>query len=1500
MSPPAEQAIRFCSTSDGFRIAFAASGDGPPLVKAANWLSHLEFDWNSPVWRPWLRELSRDHRLVRYDERGCGLSDRTVEEFSLDAWVRDLEAVVDALELERFPLLGISQGGPIAIAYAARHPERVSRLILYGSYPCGRAHRQLSDRERVEREVMIRMIEVGWGKDHSAFRQVFTSLFLPDATPEQTRWFNELQRVSTSPENASRMVRTFDHLDVRALAPRLTLMTLVLHAKGDLRVPFEAGRQLASLIPGSRFVPLEGRNHILLESEPAWHRFLAEVRSFLGVPAEAPAPSGTRRRRIEALLDEALDLAVGDRAELLARECRGDPELRREVESLLAAAERSGVTAHLAGRLVGPAAGPAVPIPAVAQYEVMERIGGGGMGVVYRALDRRLQRHVALKFLPPVLSDDAELKRRFLQEATAIAALDHPNVCTIFEVAEPEAGRLVIVMPYYDGETLKAKIARGPLPPAQAIDYALQIVAGLAHAHAAGVVHRDIKPANVIVTPDERVKILDFGVAKVAAAKGGLTRTGAVLGTLAYMSPEQACGDPIDHRTDLWAVGAVLYEMVAGRQPFAADSMEALFYAIQWRDPAPLSALRPQVSPALEALIHRLLEKDPARRCQDARALLGELERLRAEVSAAPAELRPEAERSRSQAPLVGRSAELARLSDLFRAACRGERRLVFVAGEPGIGKSSLVDLFLRRVGGRGPVRSARGGCLDQRGAGEPYLPCLEAIGRLCRGPEGGEVIAALERYAPTWLAQMPSLLEGERLEAVQRRAFAATRGRMLREMLEFLDAITVERPLLLLLEDLHWSDPSTLDLLTAIARRPEPAQLLVLGTYRPGDASEDLVRLTRTLVAEGLAAELALEVWTEPEARAYLAARCAPGALSSDVADLLLRRTGGHPLFMRSLLDDWQERAALVRDGGDRGPEADLGLLARTVPASLRASIEQRLDGLPPADREVLEAASVAGSDFEAATVAAALGLEEEAVEATLARLTRPGWVIAQGTTEWADGTLTARYGFGHHLHQELLYARLPLSRRIRLHERIGRRLEAAHREHPAARATVLALHFSIARDDARAVRYLKHAAEQAVGRSAYREAVGHLEAALEILRRRSDLPDASRTELELQRLLGPALLVTRGWGDPLAERAYDRARALSELLDDSRQLGKVLYGLAYLHEIRGDYSRSQSLIEERLRLSLMAEDPAAVIESHELLSCSLLHQGSFDAALRHARVGLDLAAGGRPDAFVASLGEHAGVACLYWAALALWFLGKPDEAVVLALRAIESCGDAEHGYMLALAELQAARLFQHRREPARAAEHAERAFVIAERQGYPYQQEFARTLLGWADVMAGRIPAGLDRLRLGLEGQSALGAGMERPYSLGLLADALSHAGDPAAAEARIGEALALPELRERSFFWEAELRRLRGMLLLRGGRTGAAEASLRQAVRSAAGQGARSLELRAAVALCELHRTTGVAPDAPEHLREVLGGFTEGFDAPDLREARATLEAESAPAP
>ena len=285
-----EQHIHFCKTEDGVSIAYAAVGQGPTLVKAANWLSHLEYDWTSPVWRHWLEGLSRHHRFLRYDERGCGLSDWDIDDFSLDAWVQDLEAVVEASGLDRFPLLGLSQGGPIAIAYAVRHPEKVSHLILHGTYVLGRLRRQPSEEQLREIEVFNELISLGWGKSNPAFRQVFATMFMPEASGEQLHWFNELQRVSSTPENAVKIRRTFSTIDVSDLAPKLDVPTLILHCKNDAVIPFEQGRFLATLIPGSRFVPLESNNHILLADEPAWAQFLEEVYDFLGVaggPAEA-------------------------------------------------------------------------------------------------------------------------------------------------------------------------------------------------------------------------------------------------------------------------------------------------------------------------------------------------------------------------------------------------------------------------------------------------------------------------------------------------------------------------------------------------------------------------------------------------------------------------------------------------------------------------------------------------------------------------------------------------------------------------------------------------------------------------------------------------------------------------------------------------------------------------------------------------------------------------------------------------------------------------------------------------------------------------------------------------------------------------------------------------------------------------------------------------------------------------------------------------------------
>jgi eukaryotic-like serine/threonine-protein kinase len=582
-----EQQIHFCTTADGVRIAYATVGEGPPLVKAANWLSHLEFDWRSPVWRHLLREFARDHTFIRYDERGNGLSDWNVTDLSFDAWVEDLESVIEAAGVERFPLLGISQGGAVAIAYAVRHPEKVSHLILYGAYARGWITRDSAD-EIEQRQAQLTLVKLGWGKDNPAFRQLWTTLYAPDATPEQAQSFNDLQRISTSPENAVKLLNIMGQIDVVDLLPQVKVPTLVLHCRDESGVPFEEGRLLASSIPGARFVPLEGRNHLLLEGAPSWGTFVKEIRRFLGT-------SDT------SALTELSDSGKAAK-----------PDLSR------------------------------TDLPE--RYSIVSLLGVGGMGEVYLAEDTRLGRKVALKTLPTEFTNDRERLRRFQHEARAASALNHPNLLTIHEIGA-EAGAHFIAAEYIDGETLRAIINRGRMKIDDALDIAQQSAFALTAAHGAGIVHRDIKPDNIMVRRDGIVKVLDFGLAKLLEDHARdmvdheadtralvLTDPGRVLGTPAYMSPEQARGLDLDARTDIWSLGVVLYEMIAGRAPFRGETKSHTVVSILENEPPPLATFAPDAPAELQRIVRKALTKDRDSRYQTARDLMIDLKSLRRDL----------------------------------------------------------------------------------------------------------------------------------------------------------------------------------------------------------------------------------------------------------------------------------------------------------------------------------------------------------------------------------------------------------------------------------------------------------------------------------------------------------------------------------------------------------------------------------------------------------------------------------------------------------------------------------------------------------------------------------------------------------------------------------------------------------------------------------------------------------------------------------------------------
>jgi predicted ATPase/DNA-binding winged helix-turn-helix (wHTH) protein len=672
---------------------------------------------------------------------------------------------------------------------------------------------------------------------------------------------------------------------------------------------------------------------------------------------------------------------------------------------------------------------------------------------------------------------------------------------------------------------------------------------------------------------------------------------------------------------------------------------------------------------------------------------------------------------------MVGRAAELQRLQEWFGQAQGGARRVVFVTGEPGLGKTTLVQAFLAWAAAQGAPWLAWGQCIEHYGVGEAYQPVLEALGQLGRGAGGAELVAPLAQYAPTWLVQLPALLQDEELAAVQRRVQGATPARMLRELTDVLEALTVARPLVLVLEDLHWSDAATVELLAALARRRDPARLLVLGTYRPVEVilrGHPLRGMIQELALHQLCAMLPLELFSMAEVGQYLVVRLGGGAaVGADLPALaraLHRRTDGHPLFMVHVVADWVARGLLVERGGQWVWTIDAAAVPAAVPASLQQLIEQQLEALSTEEQLVLEAASVAGVAWSAAAVAAGVGDEVEPVAERCARLARRRqFLLASGVAEWPDGTVADCYQFRHALYQQVVYDRLPAGRRRELHHAIGLREEAGYGAQAAEHAAELAEHFERGRDEARAVHYHQLAAETALRRWAYQEAVGHLTRGLAHLQRLPDTPERTQKELALQSMLGPAVMLTRGFAASEVERAYRRALELCQQLGDTPHLFPVLAGLRECVSVQGQSQAAYDLGEQLLTLAQQAQDRTLLLQAHQALGGTLYHRGELVAARSHLEQGLALY---RPEEHLADAvrsDQDPGLACVRYAALTLWLLGYPDQSQQRSQQALALAQASRHPPSLAAALVIAARVHQHRGEGSLARERAEATVTLA-----------------------------------------------------------------------------------------------------------------------------------------------------------------------------------------
>ena len=856
----------------------------------------------------------------------------------------------------------------------------------------------------------------------------------------------------------------------------------------------------------------------------------------------------------------------------------------------------------------------------------------------------------------------------------------------------------------------------------------------------------------------------------------------------------------------------------------------------------------------------------------------------------------------RPRCPVVGRDPELERLDRHLERALAGQRQIVFVTGDPGIGKTTLVETFLERIATRGVFRIARGQCVEQNGPGEAFMPMLEALERLCRGSMGDHLVSLLHEHAPSWLLQLPGLVSAADREALKRQHAGVTRLRMLREMVVGIEALTTRTPIVVVLEDLHWSDPSTLDLLVALAQQRGTARLLVVGTYRPGesgidDHSADAIR--RLLEHGESSAEVPLMPLTEAATEEYLRVRLGDRSLPEGFAHALHRRTGGNPLFVAHVTSSLRAESSETY-GGAGAMTPDLETLLREMPRSLSGAIEKQIGRVGREQQRILEAAGIAGMEFSAGEVAVALEEDVEAVDASCAALARRGQFLrGLGICEWPDGTVTGKYAFTHALHLEVLLGLVPESVRRRRHQRIGERLEAAYGRRTPEIAVTLAGHFARSGDHDRAFRHHRDAGEQAVLRNAFTEAAAHFRAALRELPSSPDAETRALDELQVQIALGGALSQVQGFAAPEVGAVYARALALSERIGDCPERFVVIGGLEAFYSIRGDLQTGSPLARQLLRLGEESGDGALLIEGHHAMGCNRLRATDLAAARAHLEQCISLYDRERPPDAHRFSGHDPKVCCLGHLGRVLWLAGHPEQARSCAEAALAWAQSLSHPPTLALALTHAAWVYVLRRDHRRVDELTRSVLALAGEYGLAYWSAIASVQRGWALAELAPGSGAIELLERGVRSYCGVGAGTHEAAYRALAVQGYIRVGRLDEAHHELSDAFDALERHGERYF-EAELHRLKGELLVRRDGTmspppdhGEAERRFLNAIDIARRQEARSLELRAAISLSHLLRDQERPAEARDVLCGVYGRFSEGFDAPDLREAAALLD-------